>query len=149
MATNSKLKTQKNRQQDPKFTYKKTEFNSKDSADYKKGYISGLSDKTSKPKNLGGEYVRGINDRYNDGYSEGKDVAIVKRGDKGLDAYEKARLSDFKIEQKNREDAKNAQLREKIAKEKKAFIRTVDATSNNRRKPAPSVKKKPTSKKVK
>lgn len=80
----------------PEYSYKDRSFSKQDSSIYQKGFASGLNDKTSKPSKLGGRHVVGLSDTYNAGYSEGKDVAIVKRGDKGLDAYQKSHLENWK-----------------------------------------------------
>lgn len=85
----------------PKFTYKEGKFNNQDSSTYKKGFEKGLKEKGGDPTNLGGKFVVGLSDKYNQGYSEGKDVAITKRGSKGLDPYKKSVLEDFKKKNKN------------------------------------------------
>lgn len=78
----------------PKYTYKTTKYNQKDSTLYKQGFEEGTK-KADKPSSLGSKKVVGLSDRYNEGYSEGKDVATVKKGSKGLDAYQKSFLNDW------------------------------------------------------
>ena len=75
---------------DVKFAYKSDfkEYNKKDSADYIKGYKAGLQDDSPKrtsywgkrpESQLGKQVWVGTNERFNEGYSEGKDVSIKKR----------------------------------------------------------------------
>ena len=71
----------------PKFIYKSSDFNSKDSADYSSGYKYGLNEVSKNPSGentIGGAYKKGsrligINDRYNEGFSEGKDAVLNKK----------------------------------------------------------------------
>lgn len=68
----------------PKFTYKNREFTKKDSLDYIKGFKSGLNLKSDKSiagfkHSVGKKSVVGLNDRYNEGFSEGKDIALSKK----------------------------------------------------------------------
>lgn len=71
----------------PKYTYKKSNFTSKDSVDYKKGFNSALKSEGAKKPNVvnpdrktkGTLLVVGLNDRYNEGYSEGRDVVLSKK----------------------------------------------------------------------
>jgi hypothetical protein len=60
----------------------------KDSSDYRKGYEAGVMEVSRKSKSeLGGQYKkgltwRGVNARYNEGFSEGKDVALERKKSK-------------------------------------------------------------------
>lgn len=60
-----------------KYNYKEGNYSSKDSSDYRRGFSSGLRDKVRTKE--GGKVVVGLSDKYNAGYSEGKDLAISKR----------------------------------------------------------------------
>jgi hypothetical protein len=60
-----------------KYNYKESSYSSKDSADYRKGMKAGMNDKVRTKE--GARSVVGLNDAYNSGYSEGKDIAISKR----------------------------------------------------------------------
>ena len=73
----------------PKFTYKKDNYTSKDSSDYKKGFRAALRDESSKKPNVinpdrtsGTLMVVGLNDRFNEGYSEGKDFVLKRNKNK-------------------------------------------------------------------
>lgn len=75
----------------PDYIYKKGNYNSKDSADYKSGYKYGIEEVSSNPSAKGrmrsGEYMKGrtavgINDRFNEGFSEGKDKVLDKKSRK-------------------------------------------------------------------
>lgn len=68
----------------PKFTYKKKEFNKQEESDYKKGFYDGLVRVAKNKSGMFGEYKKGktavgLNDRYNEGFSEGKDLALTKK----------------------------------------------------------------------
>jgi hypothetical protein len=73
----------------PKFSYKKTDYTSKDSADYKKGFRSALRYEASQKPNVvnpdrktpGTLMIVGLNDKFNEGYSEGRDF-VLKRDKK-------------------------------------------------------------------
>lgn len=63
----------------PKYTYKESNYNKLDSLLYKEGFKEGMQDKTRTKESLGKKSVVGISDRFNEGYSEGKDIAIKRR----------------------------------------------------------------------
>jgi len=71
----------------PDYSYKQSNYNKKDSSDYKKGYVYGIKEVSSNPdaknrmrsgKYEKGRTVVGLNDRYNEGFSEGKDKVLSK-----------------------------------------------------------------------
>jgi hypothetical protein len=71
--------------------YKLTDYSSKDSADYKRGYKYGIKEVSSNPdaKNrmTSGPYKKGydsvgLNSRFNEGFSEGKDRVLDKKAQK-------------------------------------------------------------------
>jgi flagellar biosynthesis/type III secretory pathway protein FliH len=75
----------------PDYSYKSTNYNSKDSSDYKAGYKYGIKEVSSNPdaknrmrseKYEKGKTAIGLNDRYNEGFSEGKDKVLDKKSKK-------------------------------------------------------------------
>jgi hypothetical protein len=71
----------------PKYTYKKSKFTSSDSLDYKKGFNAALKSEASRKPDFinpnrnraGSLVIVGLNDRFNEGYSEGRDVVLKNK----------------------------------------------------------------------
>ena len=91
----------------------KTKFNKQDSLLYRQGFNRGLKDKKSKPQSLGGKRVVGLSERFNEGVSEGKDKAILKRGDRNLSDRDRDFLDEYKTSQANKKDYERAQANKK------------------------------------
>lgn len=74
----------------PKYTYKKSKFTESDSLDYKKGFNAALKREASSKPNVvnpnrnraGSLVIVGLNDRFNEGYSEGRDVILKNKKNK-------------------------------------------------------------------
>ena len=70
------------------FEYKNTSYTPKDSSDYKEGYKYGIKRVSSNSQNAWGEKYEkgresvGLNDRFNEGFSEGKDRVLDKKSKK-------------------------------------------------------------------
>lgn len=73
----------------PKYTYlnkivKSNSASKKDSSDYRRGYVTGINTVSKNKSGMFGDYKKGIqvvglNDRFNEGFSEGKDKALDKK----------------------------------------------------------------------
>jgi len=75
----------------PNYSYKMKDYTSQDSTDYKEGYKYGIKEVSSNPdaKNrmTSGPYKKGydsvgLNSRYNEGFSEGKDAVLDRKAQK-------------------------------------------------------------------
>jgi hypothetical protein len=76
----------------PDFRYKRGDYSKKDSADYRKGHDYGIKEVSRNPEAKDrflhsngyqkGRDVTGLNDKFNEGFSEGKDKVLDKKAKK-------------------------------------------------------------------
>ena len=90
----------------------------KDSQEYERGFHEAIITTPEKPSRLGVKRVVGLSDRFNEGYSEGKDVAIMKKGSRGLSDYEKSKLNNWNTYHMRKKRQYSGFLPEDITKDK-------------------------------
>lgn len=109
----------------------------KDSQEYERGFHEAIITTPEKPSRLGVKRVVGLSDRFNEGYSEGKDVAIMKKGSKGLSDYEKSKLNNWNAYHMREKRQYSGFLPEDIAKDKVAMSKKIGKSSSKKTKMAP------------